>query len=110
MFAVVLKAAGNRVKFNELRTRYRKFAEEDESIEGRSSKALNLASCFNGFSTEEILSGDDQWYCNVCKEHRDITKKLEIYSTPKIFIIHLKRFQSRRGAGSRGGMFGHMYA
>lgn len=46
------------------------------TIEGRAKKSLNLNACFAGLSAEEVLSGDDQWYCNVCKEHRDITKKL----------------------------------
>ena len=83
----------------------------DMTLGGRAEKSLGLANCFKGYSEEEVLGGDDQWYCNVCREHRDITKKLEIYSVPKIFIIQLKRFQQRRGASSgRSGMFGHMYA
>lgn len=73
--------------FNELRCKYRRFQEEDETLDGRAQKVLNLKSCFLGYSTEETLGGDDQWYCNICKEHRDITKKLEIYSVPKIFVI-----------------------
>ena len=66
--------------------------EDDMTVEGRAKKSLNLKACFAGLSAEEVLSGDDQWYCNVCKEHRDITKKLEIYSVPKILILQLKRF------------------
>ena len=82
----------------------------DSEDDGRSGKGHNLASCFSSFSIEETLGGDDQWYCNVCKEHRDIKKKLEIYKVPKIMIIHLKRFQQRRGMSQRSGMFGAMYA
>lgn len=68
--------------------KFRRLADdEDKTLEGRGKKSLTLGSCFNGYSTEETLSGDDQWYCNVCKEHRDISKKLELYSVPKIFII-----------------------
>ena len=52
-----------------------------------SGGGLNLDSCFKAFSTEELLSGDDQWYCNKCKEHRDIHKKLELYKVPQILII-----------------------
>jgi len=91
IFAVVLKASGNKFVFNELRAKYRRHAdsdeEEDNTIAGRAKKSLSLGSCFSGFSSEEILSGDDKWYCNVCKEHRDITKKLEIFSAPKVFVI-----------------------
>lgn len=81
------------------------------TLDARSQKTLNLSACFNGYSAEETLGGDDQWYCNICKEHRDITKKMELYSVPKILILQLKRFQQRRGASNgRSGMFGHMYA
>ena len=57
---------------------------------------ISLDSCFNAFSREEVLSGNDQWYCNKCKEQRDINKKLELYRLPKILIIQLKRFQSQK--------------
>lgn len=53
---------------------------------------ITLDSCMKGFSRDEILSGSDQWYCNRCKEQRDINKKLELYRLPKIMIIQLKRF------------------
>ena len=69
--------------FNELRCKYRKFKsddEEDMTLEGRAAKVNNISSSFAALSNEEILSGDDQWYCSCCKEHRDIKKKMEIYS------------------------------
>lgn len=85
ILAIVLKSSQNLINFNELRASYRRHdgGEDDDDTE----KALTLKSCFVGFSAEETLGGDDQWYCNVCKEHRDITKKLELFSVPKIFII-----------------------
>ena len=110
VLAIVIKSAGNFVTFNELRCKYRRKG-DDSTMDSRAQKTVNLSACFNGYSSEETLSGDDQWYCNICKEHRDITKKMELYSTPKILILQLKRFQQRRGANSgRSGMFGHMYA
>jgi ubiquitin C-terminal hydrolase len=90
ILAVVLKSNGNIINFNELRCSFRRI--EDDNEDDGKEKSLNLKSCFVGYSTEETLGGDDQWFCSVCKEHRDITKKLEIYSTPKIFVIQLKRF------------------
>jgi uncharacterized UBP type Zn finger protein len=65
---------------------------------------ISLDSCFNAFSREELLSGNDQWYCNKCKEQRDINKKLELYRLPKILIIQLKRFQSQK-SGSKSSSF-----
>jgi len=57
--------------------------EDEDDLE----TGVTLASCFNGYEKLETLSGNDQWYCRNCKEHRDITKKLEIYKVPKIMIL-----------------------
>jgi hypothetical protein len=65
------------------------FVQEQNSRRSNNSSAgvVKLESCFKAFSTEELLSGNDQWYCNKCKEHRDIHKKLELYKVPRILII-----------------------
>jgi ubiquitin C-terminal hydrolase len=46
---------------------------------------------------EEILKGNDKWYCGKCKQHVVATKKMEIWSCPDYLIIHLKRFSHSRG-------------
>ena len=94
VLAILLKQAGSHFIFNELRCKYRRFScnEEDMTLEARAARVNGIASSFGAYSNEEVLSGDDQWYCSKCKEHRDIKKKMEIYSVPKIFIIQLKRF------------------
>jgi ubiquitin carboxyl-terminal hydrolase 4/11/15 len=72
---------------------------------------LTLDTCFRQFSTEELLSGSDQWYCNKCQEHRDIHKKLELFKVPEILMIQLKRFQSKKSAqDGRSGFFNLAYA
>lgn len=67
------------------------------------SSTINLYDCLNYFSTEEILSGNDKWYCSKCKEHVNASKKMEIYKAPEYLIIHLKRFSHTRNSmfGSR---------
>ena len=79
---------------------------------GKKSHAISLDSCFRAYSREEMLTGNDQWYCSKCKEHRDIHKKLELFRVPKILVIQVKRFQSKKGAGSSGrsGFFSMAYA
>ena len=59
-----------------------------------------------------MLSGDDQWYCGKCKEHRDAYKKLDLYMTPKILMLQLKRFTSKKSASNSGrsGFFNLAYA
>jgi hypothetical protein len=53
---------------------------------------LSLAYCFEIFSTTEILTSDDAWYCSSCKSFQRASKTLHIYHAPPILIIHLKRF------------------
>ena len=64
---------------------------DDEFSYGRKGRkgagAISLDSCFRAYSREELLTGNDQWYCNKCKEHRDIHKKLELFRVPKILVI-----------------------
>ena len=36
---------------------------------------------------------DDAWYCGDCKEHQEATKKLELWKTPDVCVVQLKRFQ-----------------
>jgi len=60
--------------------------DKDFSMESKKG-TITLESCFKAFSAEEMLSGDDQWYCNKCKEHRDIHKKLELYKIPNNLVI-----------------------
>jgi len=47
------------------------------------------------FAATERLGPDDPWYCNKCKEHRQATKKFDLWSVPPVLVIHLKRFSYR---------------
>lgn len=70
---------------------------EDPSQMLRSGDArISLYDCLNSFMNEETLSGDDMWYCNKCKEFVVATKKMEVYKTPEILIVHFKRFSHNR--------------
>ncbi|WCJ26655.1 Ubiquitin carboxyl-terminal hydrolase 9 [Euphorbia peplus] len=59
-------------------------------------EAVSLFSCLEAFLTEEPLGPDDMWYCPGCKEHRQATKKLDLWSLPEILVFHLKRFSYSR--------------
>ena len=54
-------------------------------------KDINLLDCLNLFNSEEILDGDNEWYCNKCKEHVNAVKKMDIYKSPYYLIFQLKR-------------------
>lgn len=60
----------------------------------RSSKGISLEDCLDEFEKEEILSEEDKWYCPKCKEFRRAAKKFDLWRTPDILIVHLKRFSS----------------
>ncbi|EHK99914.1 putative ubiquitin carboxyl-terminal hydrolase 12 [Glarea lozoyensis 74030] len=60
----------------------------------RRKNGITLEDCLNEFGKEEILSEMDTWYCPRCKEHRRASKKFELWRTPDILIMHLKRFSS----------------
>jgi ubiquitin carboxyl-terminal hydrolase 4/11/15 len=63
----------------------------------RRKRGLSLDQCLDEFGREEILSENDAWYCPRCKEHRRASKKFELWKTPDILVIHLKRFSASRG-------------
>ena len=69
---------------------------------GSTKESIDLNDCFNSFSREEMLTGDDKWYCPVCKEHQVSLKKLSIYKMPRILVLQLKRFSNRKGSSQRG--------
>ncbi|KAK9668450.1 hypothetical protein RND81_13G061300 [Saponaria officinalis] len=59
-------------------------------------EAISLFSCLDAFLKEEPLGLDDMWYCPHCKEHRQASKKLDLWRLPEILVIHLKRFSYSR--------------
>ncbi|KAL5361086.1 hypothetical protein BJX96DRAFT_151378 [Aspergillus floccosus] len=63
----------------------------------RRKKGVTLYECLDEFNKEEILSENDAWYCPRCKEHRRASKKFELWKTPDILVMHLKRFSASRG-------------
>jgi ubiquitin carboxyl-terminal hydrolase 4/11/15 len=64
--------------------------------QSRRKKGVTLSDCLDEFGKEEILSENDAWYCPRCKQHRRASKKFELWKTPDILVIHLKRFSASR--------------
>ncbi|GJN35548.1 hypothetical protein PR202_gb24336 [Eleusine coracana subsp. coracana] len=62
----------------------------------RPQDTCSLYACLEAFIKEEPLGPDDMWYCPGCKEHRQASKKLDLWRLPEILIIHLKRFSYSR--------------
>lgn len=53
----------------------------------------NFNDAFNNFLSTEVLSDDNKWCCDNCKEKVSAKKQLIIRSTPKYLFIALKRFE-----------------
>ncbi|XP_074289660.1 ubiquitin carboxyl-terminal hydrolase 8 [Silene latifolia] len=62
----------------------------------RPQESVSLYRCLEAFLKEEPLGPEDMWYCPGCKEHRQATKKLDLWRLPEILVIHLKRFSYSR--------------
>ncbi|KAL0372890.1 UNVERIFIED_CONTAM: Ubiquitin carboxyl-terminal hydrolase 10 [Sesamum calycinum] len=58
--------------------------------------AISLFSCLDAFLKDEPLGPDDMWYCPRCKEHRQASKKLDLWRLPDVLVFHLKRFSYSR--------------
>ena len=53
---------------------------------------ISLNDLFEILGEEELLDENNLWFCENCKKKQKAEKKLEIYKTPKILIIQIKRF------------------
>ncbi|XP_058022121.1 ubiquitin carboxyl-terminal hydrolase 4 [Ahaetulla prasina] len=58
--------------------------------------SVALRECIELFTTMETLGEHDPWYCPNCKKHQQATKKFDLWSLPRILVVHLKRFSYNR--------------
>jgi ubiquitin C-terminal hydrolase len=57
-------------------------------------ESITLDECLQHYTSTETLSEEVQ--CDACKQHRPSRKRLTIATTPKVLILHFKRFDSLR--------------
>uniref|UniRef100_A0A1B6F536 Ubiquitin carboxyl-terminal hydrolase n=1 Tax=Cuerna arida TaxID=1464854 RepID=A0A1B6F536_9HEMI len=57
----------------------------------RTGKLL-LSQCFDLFTKEEVLDGDEMPTCSKCNTRRKCKKRILIQKFPEVLVIHLKRF------------------
>nr|XP_027205033.1 ubiquitin carboxyl-terminal hydrolase 10-like isoform X1 [Dermatophagoides pteronyssinus] len=60
----------------------------------RNRNRIDIDECIAEFTAAEILDGNEQPFCSRCKQHRRSTKRLSIVRSPKILVIHLKKFSN----------------
>lgn len=61
----------------------------------RKRNGVTLEDCLDEFGKSETLAENDAWYCPRCKEHRRATKTFELWKSPDVLVIHLKRFSNQ---------------
>ena len=54
-------------------------------------RKLTLYDCFKENESEEILSGQNQIYCNTCQKYSDARTKNEIHKAPDVLILIINR-------------------
>ena len=52
---------------------------------------IDLYECFEYYRSQEIMTGDNRMYCNICNNNCDSLYETSLYSTPKYLIINLNR-------------------
>eukprot|EP01132_Coremiostelium_polycephalum_P006271 gene6271-7813_t len=53
----------------------------------------SITSCLSNFSSIEVLSKNDKFYCDKCISLQEAQKRMKIKKLPNTLIIHLKRFK-----------------
>ncbi|XP_062329027.1 ubiquitin carboxyl-terminal hydrolase 4 [Osmerus eperlanus] len=73
------------------------YEKHDSMLQLQKKKAsVALRECIELFTTMETLGEHDPWYCPTCKKHQQATKKFDLWSLPRVLVVHLKRFSYNR--------------
>lgn len=78
--------------------KHEKYAEISHEADKTTSDEITLNQCFESFMQTEMLGKDNAWYCRNCKDHVEAKKQIELFNTPPILMISLKRFKSGKGS------------
>ena len=61
----------------------------------RRKSKCTISDCLRLFAGDEVLAGDDAYYCGKCKKHRKSTKNMSIQRWPLVLCLHAERFNGR---------------
>jgi len=67
--------------------------DDDNILEFHRKASLKITDCLGKFVEREQMPPEETWYCPMCKKHLAPVKKFDLWTSPDILIIHLKRFQ-----------------
>eukprot|EP00930_Biecheleria_cincta_P039645 TRINITY_DN27237_c0_g1_i1.p1 TRINITY_DN27237_c0_g1~~TRINITY_DN27237_c0_g1_i1.p1 ORF type:complete len:213 (+),score=19.48 TRINITY_DN27237_c0_g1_i1:29-640(+) len=55
-------------------------------------ETLTLDEVLRSEFADELLRGEERWYCEKCGSLSDATKRTSLHRLPKVVVVHLKRF------------------
>lgn len=58
---------------------------------------LNIQKCIEKYTEKEQMNEEEVFFCSKCKQLKAPIKKLDLWSTPDVLILHLKRFEYTPG-------------
>ena len=61
----------------------------------KATRLITFEQCLNNFCSSENLIGDNQYMCNNCGKKCDAKKRFSIEKSPRVLILHLKRFDNQ---------------
>eukprot|EP01106_Pelomyxa_sp_JSP_P004982 TRINITY_DN1795_c0_g1_i2.p1 TRINITY_DN1795_c0_g1~~TRINITY_DN1795_c0_g1_i2.p1 ORF type:complete len:287 (+),score=89.62 TRINITY_DN1795_c0_g1_i2:96-863(+) len=73
-----------------------KIPQKFNETQAQFTRAVTLQDCVNLFIASETLGPEDPWFCPVCKNSKQATKKFDLWKLPEVLIVHLKRFSYGR--------------
>lgn len=63
-----------------------------DAARSKHREGTSLDACLATFSQPEILGEHDLWYCSRCHDFRRARKQMELWRSPDVIMVHLKRF------------------
>ena len=60
-------------------------------INNKNRKCIPLLACFEDYRQMQLFTGENKFYCNICRDLRDAMYVNNIYSLPPILILVLNR-------------------
>jgi len=59
------------------------------------NSSLGLNDLLELYAAPEVLDAANTWYCPECKDHKEATSQLQMWTAPDLLVVHLKRFAFR---------------
>ncbi|XP_003746456.1 ubiquitin carboxyl-terminal hydrolase 2 [Galendromus occidentalis] len=64
-----------------------------DELDGETTVPVDLNDCLNAYFSEELLEAEEAWLCPTCERRQQVLSKLDLWTSPDILVIHLKRFK-----------------